>query len=152
MLHGGEIHVARRLATGAPDLKPGKAAVDGLVDGRRRVDRLAVRPHPLIPTFAQQSIGLLQHALGLGPHLHRLRCQDTGPITVDMADGEVSKQRFTERLWSQEVTASEIPGTKLRVNTIVLALVLLTVIAVDGFVLWLRLRRARQPKQATLAT
>ena len=42
MLHGGEVDVARRLAARAPDLQPREAAVDGLVDRRRRVDRLAV--------------------------------------------------------------------------------------------------------------
>ena len=43
MLHRREVDVARRLAPRALDLQPGKAAVDGLVDGRRRIDRLAVR-------------------------------------------------------------------------------------------------------------
>ena len=74
----GEVDVARRLAAGAPDLEPGKAAVDGLVDGRRGIDRLAVRPHPLVPAFAEQPVGLLQHGLGFGPHLGRLRGEDVG--------------------------------------------------------------------------
>ena len=52
VLHRGQIDVARRLAAGAPDLQPRKAAVDRLVDGRRRVDRLAVGPHALVPAFA----------------------------------------------------------------------------------------------------
>src|ERR1700681_396799 len=76
MLHTGQIDVARRLAAGTPDLEPGKAAVDGLVDGRRRVDRFAVAPHPLVPAFAEQSVGLLQHGLGLGSYLSRLRSED----------------------------------------------------------------------------
>ena len=60
------------------DLQPGEAAVDGLVDGRRRIDRFAVAPHPLVPTFAKQLVGLLDHRLALGPHLGRLRGQDVG--------------------------------------------------------------------------
>src|ERR1700722_7410336 len=67
MLHAGQVDVARRLAAGAPDLEPGKSAVDGLVGGRRRIDRFAVGPHPLVPAFAEQSVGLLQHGLCLGP-------------------------------------------------------------------------------------
>jgi hypothetical protein len=78
MLHRREVDVARRLATRAADLQPGKAAVDGLVDRRRRVDRLAVAPHSLIPTPAQQLVGLLDHRFTLGPHLRRLRGEDVG--------------------------------------------------------------------------
>ena len=42
-----------------------EASIDGLVDGRRRLDRLAVGPHSLIPGFAKQLVSLLQHRLGL---------------------------------------------------------------------------------------
>ena len=55
MLHRGEVDVARRLAAGAADLQPGEAAIDGLVDGRRRVDRFAVARHPLVP-LSQSSL------------------------------------------------------------------------------------------------
>src|ERR1700721_3149749 len=41
VLHGRKVDVARRLAAGALDLKPWEAAVDRLVDGRRRLDWLA---------------------------------------------------------------------------------------------------------------
>src|ERR1700677_2747579 len=71
----GEIDVARRLAAGALDLQPREAAVDGLVDGRRWIDRFAIGPHSLIPAFAEQRVSLLQHRLGLGPHFGRLHCQ-----------------------------------------------------------------------------
>jgi hypothetical protein len=81
VLHGGEIDVARRLAAGALDLQPRKTAVDRLIDGRRRIDRLAVGPHPLVPAFAEQPVGLLHHRLGLGPHLGRLRREDVGHRT-----------------------------------------------------------------------
>jgi hypothetical protein len=73
-----EVDVARRLAPGAPDLQPWKAAINGLVDGRRRIDRLAVAPHPLVPAFAEQPICLLKHGLGLRPHLGGLRGEDVG--------------------------------------------------------------------------
>jgi hypothetical protein len=56
MLHRREVDVTRRLAPCAADFQPREAAVDGLVDRRRRIDRLAVAPHPLIPTFAEQPI------------------------------------------------------------------------------------------------
>ena len=49
VLHGGAVDVARRLAAGALDFRPWEAAVDGLVDGRRRIDRFAIGPHPLVP-------------------------------------------------------------------------------------------------------
>jgi hypothetical protein len=40
-------------------LKPAKATVDGLVDGRRWIDnRLTVGPHSLISAFAEQLVGL----------------------------------------------------------------------------------------------
>jgi hypothetical protein len=41
MLHRHEVDVARRLAPRAADLQLWKAAVDGLVDRRRRIDRLS---------------------------------------------------------------------------------------------------------------
>ena len=54
MFHGCEVDVAGRLAARALNLQPGKAAVEGLVDCRRGVDRLAIGPHPLIPALAEQ--------------------------------------------------------------------------------------------------
>ncbi len=39
------------------------------------LDRLAIGPHPLVPRFAKQPVGLLQHGFGLGPHLGRLRSE-----------------------------------------------------------------------------
>jgi hypothetical protein len=81
VLHRRQIDIARRPATGALDLQPGKAAVNGLVYGRRRVDRLAVAPHPLVPAFPEQSVGPLQHSFGLGPQLGRLCGEDAGHCT-----------------------------------------------------------------------
>jgi hypothetical protein len=40
MLHRGKVDVARRLPPREADIQPGKATVDGLVDGRGRIDRL----------------------------------------------------------------------------------------------------------------
>jgi hypothetical protein len=66
MLHGSEIDVARRLAAGALDLQPRKTAVDRLVNGRRRIDRLAIRPHALVPGFAEQLVGLTDEGFAFG--------------------------------------------------------------------------------------
>ena len=55
MLHRSEVDVARRLATCAANLQPGEAAIDGLVDGRGRIDRFAVARHPLVP-LSQSSL------------------------------------------------------------------------------------------------
>lgn len=52
LLHRRQIDVTRRLAARTLDLEPWKASVDGLVDRRRRVDRFAVRPHPLVPRLS----------------------------------------------------------------------------------------------------
>src|ERR1700760_688111 len=76
MFRAGGGDVARSLAAGAPDLQPRKATVDGLVDGRRRIDRLAGAPKSLVPTLAQQAVGPLQHGLGPGSHLRRTRRED----------------------------------------------------------------------------
>ena len=70
-----------RLATRALNLQPGKAAVDGLVDRRRGVDRLAVGPHPFVPTLAEQPVRLLDECFALCPHLGRLCGQDVGHRT-----------------------------------------------------------------------
>ena len=78
MPHRGKVDVAGGLAAGAPDLKPGEAGIDGLVDVRRGIDRLAVGPHPFVPAFAKELVGLLQHGLGFGPDLGRLRGEDVG--------------------------------------------------------------------------
>jgi hypothetical protein len=55
---GDEVHIAFRLASQAFDFEPGVAAVDELVDRRRRVDGFAVCPNPLVLAFAEQSICL----------------------------------------------------------------------------------------------
>jgi hypothetical protein len=77
----GAFVVARRLAPGALDLQPWKAAIDGLVDGGRRIDRLAVAPHSFVPALAKQLVGLLDHRFALSPHLRGLRGQDAGHRT-----------------------------------------------------------------------
>ena len=56
VLHCRQIDVARRFATRALDLQLGKAAVHSLVDRGRRINRLAVAPHSLVPAFAQQPL------------------------------------------------------------------------------------------------
>jgi hypothetical protein len=40
-----------------------------LINGGRRIDRLAIAPHPLVSTFARQLVGLLDRRFTLGPHL-----------------------------------------------------------------------------------
>jgi len=69
MLKRREIDVIRSHASGALDLQPWEAAVDGLVNGGRRVDRLAIAPHPLVPAFAEKLNGLLDQRSALGTHL-----------------------------------------------------------------------------------
>ena len=81
MFHGCEVDVAWRLAARALNLQPGKAAVDGLVDRRRGVDRLPVGPHPFVPTLAEQPVRLLDECFALCPHLGRLRGQYVGHRT-----------------------------------------------------------------------
>jgi hypothetical protein len=78
VFHRREVDVARRLAPRTLDLQPGKAAVNGLINRRGRIDRLAVGPHPFVPAFTEQPIGLLDQCFALGPHFGRLRCQDVG--------------------------------------------------------------------------
>jgi hypothetical protein len=39
---------------------------------------VAVGPHPLIPTFAEELVGLLHQRFRFCPHLRRLHCQDIG--------------------------------------------------------------------------
>src|SRR4051794_11058774 len=56
VLHRRKVDLARRLTSGAADFQPGEASVDGLVDGRRLVDRFAIAPHPLIPAFTKGSL------------------------------------------------------------------------------------------------
>lgn len=51
--------------SGKSDLQPRKAPVDGVVDRGRRVDRLAVRPHPLVPTLASERVGPFQQRFTL---------------------------------------------------------------------------------------
>lgn len=58
MRKGGQIDIPACLAAGAFDLKPSVAAVDRLIDARRWVDGLTVRPHPFVPALAKQSVRL----------------------------------------------------------------------------------------------
>ena len=74
----GHVDVAGGFAAGAFDLEPAIAAVDRLVDRRRRVDRFAIRPHAFIPAFAQQLVRRSDQRLPLGSRLRRLRGQDRG--------------------------------------------------------------------------
>ena len=76
MAKGGKVDLARCSAAGALDLEPRKAAVDGLVDGGGRVYRLTVRPHPLVPAFAGQLVGLPDQRLALGPEFLGLLRED----------------------------------------------------------------------------
>jgi hypothetical protein len=65
MGQGSEIDLVRRLAARALDLKPRIAAIYRLVDGRRGIDRFSVRPHPLVPAFSQEPIGLAYQCVPL---------------------------------------------------------------------------------------
>jgi hypothetical protein len=73
-----QVDIAGRLAARAPNLQPREATVDGLIYGRRRVDRFAVAPHPLVPAFAEKFVGLLDHRFALCPYLRRLCGKDPG--------------------------------------------------------------------------
>jgi hypothetical protein len=66
MLHRRQVDVARRLAARACDFEPWVAPVDCLVDRRRRVEWLAVRPHPLVPTFAKEFVRLTDERFAFG--------------------------------------------------------------------------------------
>ena len=76
MGQGSEIDLVRRLAARALDLKPRIAAIYRLVDGRRGIDRFSVRPHPLVPAFSQEPIGLAYQCVPLGAQFVRLRGQN----------------------------------------------------------------------------
>jgi hypothetical protein len=45
----GALHREHRISS--------QRAIDGLINGRGRVARLAVGPHSLVPAFAQEAIG-----------------------------------------------------------------------------------------------
>jgi hypothetical protein len=66
------------LSPRALDLQPIVAAVDSLVDRRRRIDRLAVGPHPLVPALAEQPIRSPEQGLTLGSGLSGLCSEDRG--------------------------------------------------------------------------
>jgi len=69
VFEGRQIDIVRGLATRTLDFQPGKAAVDRLVNCWGGVDRLAIAPHPLVPAFTEQPIGLLDQRSALGSHL-----------------------------------------------------------------------------------
>jgi hypothetical protein len=48
------------------------ATVERLVDRRRRIDRLAVRPHTLVPAFGPQLVRLAEQRFALCPEFVRL--------------------------------------------------------------------------------
>ena len=56
----------------------GKLYTAGNVDRRRWIDRLAVGPHPFVPTFTEQLVGLLDQRFALRAHLRRLRGENAG--------------------------------------------------------------------------
>jgi hypothetical protein len=93
MGQGGEVDRARRLAARAPDFEPWVAAVDGLVDRGRRVDRAVVRPHALIPALTKKVIGFSDQGLTGGALLvrspgrrsHQLSCASLWPVRPDAA-------------------------------------------------------------------
>ena len=66
-----EIDIARRLAARALDLQPWEAAVDGLIDGRRRIDGAAIRAYPFIPALTGEVVGLPDQRLALTPPFRR---------------------------------------------------------------------------------
>jgi hypothetical protein len=78
VLQRREVDIAGGFASRTLNLQPGEAAVDGLVDGRRRINRLAVAPHPLVPASAEKFVGLLDQRFALRPHLGRLGGKDAG--------------------------------------------------------------------------
>jgi hypothetical protein len=59
-------------APGAFDLQPREAAVERLVDRRRRVDRLAVGPHALVPASTGKLVCLPDQGFAAGAQVIRL--------------------------------------------------------------------------------
>lgn len=53
-----QINITPGLAARALDFQPRITTVDRLVDGRRGIDWLAVRPHAFVPALAEKAIGL----------------------------------------------------------------------------------------------
>ena len=102
-LQGAKVNVTLGPAPRALDFQPGEAAIDGLLDGGRGIDRPTVAPHLLIPAltgevvrFAYQRfanppllLGLLGEDLRHGPRLHQLFCQ-----RLAVAAGERSRVIF----------------------------------------------------------
>lgn len=69
-----KINILSGVAAGALDLN----AVDCLIDRGRGIDGLAVRPHALIPAFAEEAIGLLDQCFAFSASRCGLRCQNGG--------------------------------------------------------------------------
>lgn len=72
MAQHGQVLIGLCLAAGALNLQQWITAIECLVDRSGGVDRLAVRPHPLVPAIAEQSVGLPDQCVALEPHLVRL--------------------------------------------------------------------------------
>jgi hypothetical protein len=66
-----QVDATRRPAARTLDLQPGVAAIDGLVDRGRRVDRPPVGPHPFIPALAGEIVRLADQRLAGGALLER---------------------------------------------------------------------------------
>src|SRR5690348_581390 len=71
-----QIHVPLGLAARALDFQPRVAAIHGLIDRRRRIDRAAISPYFFVPAFAEQLVGLADQRCSLGSGLSRLRGED----------------------------------------------------------------------------
>jgi hypothetical protein len=76
MRQRAEIDIARRQASAALDLQPWEAAVDGLIDGRARIDWSAVAPHLFIPALTGEVVGFPDQRLALAPLFRRPLSKD----------------------------------------------------------------------------
>lgn len=71
-----EIDITTRLAPTAFDLQPREAAIDRLIDGRRRINWPAVAPHLFIPALTGQIVGLADQRLANAPLFGRALGED----------------------------------------------------------------------------
>jgi hypothetical protein len=71
------INITAGFAAGASDFQQRVTAVDRLVDRRRGIDWLPIRPHALVPALAQEAIGLFDQCLTFGTGRGGLRCQNS---------------------------------------------------------------------------
>jgi len=63
----GEIDIARRQTPAALDLQPRISAVDGLINGRARIDGAAVAPHLFIPALTGKVVGFPDQRFAVEP-------------------------------------------------------------------------------------